>query len=468
MSVKKKKEYTLQIQEAAYEGKGFGKIDDFAIFVKNAAPGDTVRVQIGRKRKKFAEGRLLEVVEAGPSRITPKCSHAETCGGCSWQHVTYEEQLDFKSRHVGDHLRRIGGLNNIQTLPTLGAEDIFHYRNKMEYTFGSRRWLTDDEINSDDIIENKDFALGMHIPGRFDRILNLKECHLQIPVSFEIMDFVRSWAIDNEVEPFNPHQKTGFFRNLMIKNAVHTGDLMVNLVTNGEDDDILNALTENLITEFPEITTVVNNVNDTPSPTSEGRIEKVYHGSGYITEHIGKYKFLINANTFFQTNTKQAEKLYQKAVEYADIQSGDNVYDLYCGVGSLTLFLSDFADSVTGIEISKSSVEKARQNANENNVSNCTFEVGDMKDAFTDDILSRHGAPDVIITDPPRAGMHPDVVAKLVALKVPKLVYISCNSSTLARDLAELEKSYTIEEVQPVDMFPQTYHIETVVKLRAK
>lgn len=468
MAVKKRGIYELTIEEAAYEGKGFGKIGDLAVFVKNTAPGDRVKVRIGRKRKNYAEGHLLEILEAGASRIPAKCQHADLCGGCTWQHVTYEEQLRFKTRHVRDHLHRIGGLRELEPKAALPSDDQYGYRNKMEYTFGNRRWLTDEEIQNQDAISNKDFATGMHIPGRFDRILNLQECHLQPEFSYQIMDFVRTWALERSILPYDPHQKTGFFRNVMIKNAVHTGDVMVNLVTNAENDDILTELTADLCWAFPLITTVVNNINDTPSPTSEGRIEKTYFGSGYITEYIGKFAFRINANTFFQTNTRQAEQLYKVAARYADIQPGEKVFDLYCGVGSLTLFLSEFADHIIGVELSEASVAKARENAALNKVSNCSFVSGDMKDTFGDDFLAQHGLPDVLITDPPRAGMHPDVVDRLAALRIPKLVYVSCNSATLARDLAVLAASYHIEEIQPVDMFPQTYHIETVAKLRAK
>ncbi|MEX2641515.1 MAG: 23S rRNA (uracil(1939)-C(5))-methyltransferase RlmD [Balneolales bacterium] len=468
MSFKKGDEINLRIESAAYEGKGIGKIDNIAIFVKNTAPGDLIRARIIKKKKKFCEAVLLEVLEAGPSRVEPVCRHALTCGGCSWQHVSYESQLGFKTNHVRDHLHRIGGFTGIEPKPALGSADQFAYRNKMEYTFGSRRWLSEDEIKDEGEIENKYFAVGLHVPGRYDRILNLQECHLQDPVSFEIMDYIRGFAIDNHIKPFDIHHKQGFFRNVMIRNSPVTGDLMVNLVTFRDDKKIMKNLAGALLDNFPEITTIVNNINDTASPTSEGRIEKVYYGPGYITDQIGDYSYEIDANTFFQTNTKQAERLYTVARDFARIRENDVIYDLYCGLGSLSLFVSQGALKVVGIELNEKSIIKARENALKNEAVNCVFESGDIKDAFGDALIEKHGMPDVLFTDPPRPGMHPKVIEKLLDLEIPRIVYVSCNSATLSRDLDMLRGKYEVQEVQPVDMFPHTYHIETVVRLELK
>lgn len=468
MSIKKGEETELRIESAAFEGKGIGKLDNIAVFVKNTAPGDLAKVRITKKKKRFAEGSLLEVLEPGPDRVAPVCRHALTCGGCSWQHVSYESQLEFKTRHVGDHLHRIGGFTDIEPKPTMGSENEYAYRNKMEFTFGSRRWLSEDEIKNEGEIENKDFAVGLHVPGRYDRILNLQECHLQDPVSYEIMDYIRGFALDNHIKPFDIHHRQGYFRNVMIRNSPITRDLMVNLVTYHDDKKIMQNLTDALHENFPEITTIVNNINDTASPTSEGRIEKVYFGPGYITDKIGDYSYEIDANTFFQTNTLQAEKLYTVARDYAGIRDNDVVYDLYCGLGSLSLFVSANAQKVVGIELSKKSIEKARENAVKNGVENCVFELGDIKDAFSDELLGKHGKPEVVITDPPRPGMHPNVIEKLLDLDIPRIVYVSCNSATLARDLNLMREKYTVDDIQPVDMFPQTYHIETVAKLSLK
>ncbi|MCH8485904.1 MAG: 23S rRNA (uracil(1939)-C(5))-methyltransferase RlmD [Candidatus Cyclonatronum sp.] len=465
MAVKKGHTAELTIESAAFEGKGFGRLEDRACFVKNTAPGDHVKVRIIKKRKSFFEGQLIEVLKEGPDRVQPVCRHASVCGGCTWQHVSYAEQLRFKRQHVEDHLHRIGGLRDVIPLPVLAAPQQLHYRNKMEYSFGDRRWLTREEIDSGITFTDKDVAAGMHAPGRFDRILNLEECHLQVPVSFEIMDFVRSYALKHDISSYNPVKKQGFIRHVMVRNGHHTGDLMVNLVTFADRGDIVKPLAEALLARFPQITTIVNNVNDTPSPSSEGRFENVLFGPGYITEKLGANLFRIDANTFFQTNTLQAGQLYETARQFADLRPDDLLFDLYCGVGSLTLYTADAVKQAVGIELSPVSVENARKNAAANNVVNCAFETGDMKDVFTGKFIQKYGRPDVIITDPPRAGMHPDVVKTLCELAVDRLIYVSCNSATMARDLAELSRVYTIDRVQPVDMFPQTYHIETVARL---
>lgn len=468
MTIKKGAEITLRIESAAYEGKSVGKMDGMAVFVGGAAPGDFVRAQITRKKSSFAEARLLEVLEPGPERITPLCSHATYCGGCTWQHVSYAEQARFKRVHVRDHIHRIGKQTHIDPLPTLACDKPFHYRNKMEYTFSDMKWLTPEEINTGADIDRHGVALGLHVPGRYDKILDLKECHLQDPISFEILDWVRNYAVKNDLEPWNTYKREGYLRNLMIRNACHTNDIMVNVVTYLDDPLTMQKITEAMLEAFPQITTVINNINDTFSPTSVGRYEKIYFGPGYITEYIGPYSYHIDANAFFQTNTPQAESLYTVARDFADIQHGEIVYDLYCGVGSLSLFVSEKAGKVVGIEINEVSIRNAEANRDRNGVTHCYFEQGDMKDVFTRTIIEKHGRPDVIITDPPRAGMHEDVVRNINELQVPKLVYVSCNSATLARDLEILSEVYDLVSIQPVDMFPQTYHIESVASLRLK
>jgi len=468
MAIKKGADIELKIDSAAYKGKGIGKVDGLAVFVPNTAPGDVVKARIIKKKKNYLEGKLLEILKEGPNRIEPKCQHAQHCGGCNWQHVSYPNQLEFKRDQVQDHMHRIGGLTNLEVNATIGCEDTFYYRNKMEYSMGHKRWLSREEIERDEFVSDRCFAAGLHAPGRFDKILNISECHLQAPISYEILDFVRSWCIENDIPPYNRIDHKGFMRNLVIRKAYHTDDLMVNIVTYQDDQEIIENMSDALLEEFPEITTIVNNVNDTKRPTAVGRYEKVIYGSGSITEHIGPYHFQIDANAFFQTNTHQAERLYEVAKEFAEIQPGETIYDLYCGVGTLSLFLSDATKTVVGIELEEVAIKNARKNAQENNVDNVSFVEGSMKDVFNKEITKQYGPPDCLITDPPRSGMHPDVVSRLKELKVPKLVYISCNSSTMARDLKELNEIYDIQEVQPVDMFPQTYHIETVAKLRLK
>jgi 23S rRNA (uracil1939-C5)-methyltransferase len=468
MALKKGEEVTLEIESAAFRGKGVAKVDGLAVFVYGTAPGDVVKARIIKKKKNYREAKLLEVLEPSKDRIEPKCQHANVCGGCSWQHVPYAKQLEYKGQQVADHITRLGGLSDTIIHPAMGSESEFYYRNKMEYSFSNRRWLTREEINRDEFVDDSGFAAGMHAPGRFDKILNLNECHLQREESFEILDFVRNYCIQHDIPPFDAMKHEGFMRHLMIRNSFHTDDFMVNLVTYQDDQELIKKLSDELLEKFPIITTIVNNINDTKSPTSIGRIEKVIHGPGYIVDKIGDHTFKIHPNAFFQTNTAQAERLYETAREFADLKDGEIVYDLYCGVGTLSLFMSQKAEKVLGIELVDVAVQNAKFNAKENNIGNVSFIKGDMKDVFTQEIVDKFGAPDVLITDPPRAGMHPDVVKRLKELKVPKLVYVSCDSSTMARDLKELAEVYDVLEVQPVDMFPQTYHVEAVAKLRLK
>ncbi len=468
MALKKGEEVTLEIENAAFRGKGVAKVDGLAVFVYGTAPGDVVKARIIKKKKNYREAKLLEVLEPSKDRIATKCQHANVCGGCSWQHVPYAKQLEYKGQQVADHITRLGGLSDTIIHPAMGSESEFYYRNKMEYSFSNRRWLTREEINRDEFVDDSGFAAGMHAPGRFDKILNLNECHLQRKESFEILDFVRNYCIQHDIPPFDAMKHEGFMRHLMIRNSFHTNDFMVNLVTYQDDQELIKKLSEELLEKFPVITTIVNNINDTKSPTSIGRIEKVIHGPGYIVDKIGEHTFKIHPNAFFQTNTAQAERLYEIAREFAELKDGEIVYDLYCGVGTLSLFMSQKAEKVLGIELVDVAVQNAKFNAKENNVENVSFIKGDMKDVFTQEMVDKFGAPDVLITDPPRAGMHTDVVKRLKELKVPKLVYVSCDSSTMARDLKELAEVYDVLEVQPVDMFPQTYHVEAVAKLRLK
>jgi len=468
MSIKKGEIIDLKIDSAAFKGKGIGRKNGKAVFVPNTAPGDHVKTRIIKRNKSYLEGRLLKVLEAGNNRITPKCQHAKACGGCSWQHVDYEAQLAFKQQQVQDHMQRIGGLDDLTVKPTLRCENIFHYRNKMEYSIGHRRWLSREEINADEFISDRGFAAGLHAPGRFDKILNLSECHLQDPISYQILDFIRQYCISHDIKPFNRNDFEGYLRNVVIRTSHHTDDLMVNLVTYKNEPDTVEGIAKALKDEFPAITTIVNNVNDRNNPTAVGRFEKVIIGSASISDSIGPYQFEISANAFFQTNTLQAERLYEIARQYADLQNDDIVYDLYCGVGTLSLFLSGHAEKIVGIELEDVAVQNAVQNAKDNEVENVHFVKGDMKDAFNDNVTDSYGAPDCLITDPPRNGMHPDVVERLKKLEVPKMVYISCNTSTMARDMKKLADVYDIQEIQPVDMFPHTYHIEAVAKLRLK
>ena len=468
MALKKGTEVELTVESTAFKGKGVAKYDGIAVFVPGTAPGDIIKARITRKKKTFREAKVLEILQPSPKRIEPKCSHANVCGGCTWQHLPYTEQVKHKEQHVRDHMERIAHIDPDIVQQIVKCDSEFYYRNKMEYSFGTKRWLTEEEIQRDEYVDDTAFAAGLHAPGRFDKILNLKECHLQDPVSYQILDFVRNHCIQYQIPAFDTYKKEGFMRHLVIRNSHFTDDLMVNLVTFRDEPETVNQLKDELLKEFPQITTIVNNVNDQPNPTAVGRFENVLYGPGFIVDKIGNHSFKIHANAFFQTNTRQAEKLYSVARDFAELDNGGHLFDLYCGVGTLSLYMADKADKVTGIEIVDVAIENARFNAQENDVENTEFVLGDMKDTFNDEFLDKNGRPDCVITDPPRSGMHPDVVEQLCNLDVNRLVYVSCNPSTMARDLKELKEFYTIDAVQPVDMFPQTYHIEAVAKLTRK
>tara|TARA_B100000575_G_scaffold294677_1_gene313131 strand:+ start:20231 stop:21631 length:1401 start_codon:yes stop_codon:yes gene_type:complete len=457
----------LPIHSTAFKGKGVGRYHERAVFVKGAVPGDVVKARIIKKKKSFLEAKLLEIIEASEDRISPKCQHAIVCGGCSWQQLPYEKQLEYKRQQVEDHVRRIGKCDTAvnDTLPCMQP---FYYRNKMEYSFGPRRWLSDEEIQREEFVDDSGFAAGLHAPGRFDKILNLYECHLQDPISFELLDFVRNYALKHKIDAFDTFEKTGFFRHLVIRKAHYTNDLMVNLVCYFDDQSIIKDLYAKMMKRFPSITTFIVSINDQPNPTATGRYHHVLHGPGYIEDYIGPFRFTIDPKAFFQTNTAQAEALYSVVSKFADIQEADVVYDLYCGVGTLSLFLSKHASKVVGIELVDEAVKNARINASKNGVKHAFFVKGDIKDAFNESLIQQFGHPNVLITDPPRAGMHPDVITQLLELRAPNIIYVSCDSSTLARDLSLLSERYTVNAIQPVDMFPQTYHIETVVSLTLK
>lgn len=468
MNLKKGSDVELTIDSAAFKGAGVGRVGGIAVFVPGTAPGDRVKARILKKKKRHLHAKLLEVLEASPDRIEPKCSHADVCGGCTWQHLPYSVQLRIKQQQVQDQIERIAGLDPSIVLPVLGCEQPFHYRNKMEYSFGTRRWLTEKEIRSEQFVDDTGFAAGLHAPGRFDKILDLQECHLQDPVSYRILDRTRAFCIEKDIPPFDTVERSGYLRHLVVRNAFHTDDLMVNLVTYRDDLSTAETIAEELLKEFPQITTIVNNVNDLPNPTAVGRYEHVIHGPGTIVDRIGRYRFRIAANAFFQTNTLQAELLYRTVLNRIPAEGVGLLYDLYCGVGTLSLFLSERASRVVGIELSGTAVRNAAENAKANGVTHVEFHEGEMREVFRPELMEETGRPDLVVIDPPRSGMHPDVVSRLTDLAAPRLIYVSCNPSTLARDLALLKERYRTESVQPVDMFPQTYHIEAVAELTLK
>ena len=465
----------LGVDAVAFEGKSVARQEGFVVFVRGGVPGDTVRARVVVAKRTFAEADVVEVLRASPLRTAPRCRHFGPCGGCRWQHVTYEAQLGFKRQHVIDALERIGGFAGLTVEPTLGMNEPFYYRNKMEFSFGNR-WLTAAEMAAAGDGEGlrgpeTPFALGLHIAGRYDRVLDVHECWLQSETSARIVNDVRLFCMENGLPVYSTETEEGYLRNLVIREGKRTGDRMVNLVTRDDRPEIMQRLTARLRANFSGISTIVNNITRRKSQVAFGDSERVYHGSGTITERIGTRTYRISANSFFQTNTGQAEVLYDAARRMAGIGSDDVVYDLYSGTGTIALHVADRARAVIGIESIDHAVHDAKINAELNGVNNCTFLTGDLKDTLgsSSQSGSGHPRPDVVITDPPRAGMHGKVVKDLRTLHPRRIVYVSCNPATQARDLKLLCEGgmYAIEEIQPIDMFPHTYHVENVVSLAA-
>lgn len=480
--MKKGDELDLKLESFAYEGKTVARVDGLVVFVEGGVAGDEVRVRLTKIKKQFVEARVIETLRNSPLRTQPRCVHFGTCGGCKWQHVEYQAQLEFKRQNVVDAFERIGGFNDIKVNPTLGSEDIYYYRNKMEFSFG-QRWLTREEMEErkreeedrgkekgDRTQDEELFALGLHIPQRFDRVLDVQQCWLQSETSNRILDVVRMFALARRLDYYSTLTHTGYLRNLVIREGKNTGEIMVNLVTSEDRPETMLALKDILLQEIPSITTVINNITTRKSQVAIGEIEKVHYGPGYITERLGKRTYRISANSFFQTNTKQAERLYDITRCMAALKPSDVVFDLYSGTGTIALHLADDVAEVVCIESVAAAVEDAKRNAEFNGVRNCTFLLGDLKDRLTRDMawLANHPKPSVMIIDPPRSGMHEKVIGQILELRPERIVYVSCNPATQARDLRLMcaNNDYEIDEVQPVDMFPHTYHIENVVGLR--
>ncbi len=453
----------LTLDSAAYEGVAVGRIEGFVVFVRDAVPGDRVRAVVRKRKKNFAEAVLEAVLEPSPRRVEPLCRHFGVCGGCRWQNAEYSLQLEFKRRQVEDLLRRIGGLTDIEAMPTLESPNPYYYRNKMEFTFGANRWLTVEEIADGGPVD-RDFALGLHIPKRFDRILDLQECHLLSLESARLVNRVRELTRSWNWSAYDTRTHQGYLRNLVIRLGRRTGQMMVNLVTHGNDPERLQRLTPILLAEFPSITTLVNSVNEGRSPVAAGR-EHIYHGQGHILETIGGLSLRVKPTTFLQPNTEQAERLYQIVRDFAQVDGEDTLFDLYSGIGSIGLFLARQAKCVVGVEQQSTAVEEARQNAVENRIENAFFHAAEADQAFQPSLLQLYGNPTVLVADPPRVGLGEEVCKALLRVLPQRVVYVSCNPATQARDLQVLSSAYSVAAVQPVDMFPQTHHIENVVKL---
>jgi len=456
-------EIELIVDKFADKGKCLSRIDGFVIFMEGVIPGEKVKVRIHKIKKKYAEARLISIIETSPFRIEPRCIHFGYCGGCKWQHVSYECQLKTKRQSVSDALINIGGFKGIDIQDTIPSPDIYYYRTKMEFSFSDRSWLPKQEILNKS--NNSNFALGLHAPSQFSSVLDIKECHLQKSPSSEILNKIRQIAIENNWEPWNCVKKQGYLKHLVIRVGMQTGELMVNLITTTYDHSCIKILKKELQSNFPEITTFVNSILPGNSQNAFDAEYKIIYGSGFIYDRIENYRFEIKPNAFFQSNTLQAEFLYNLAKKYAELKPSDILYDLYCGAGTISIFLSSLAKKVVGVDMSKDAIRSAYTNIAHNNVNNCIFVCGDAMKILTKEIVNNYGEPDVIVVDPPRPGIHRRLIEDILQLRPRCLVYISCNPMTQMRDIAMLGSSYSIEAIQPIDMFPQTYHVESIAKL---
>ncbi|MFQ5652274.1 MAG: 23S rRNA (uracil(1939)-C(5))-methyltransferase RlmD [bacterium] len=456
---------TLEISSLAFGGRGVARENGYIIFVDGALPGQQVRARILRKRKAYAEARAVEILRPSPEEIQPRCRHFGECGGCRFQNLAYAAQMKHKRKQVIESLEHVGGFRKPPVLETIGSPEPFYYRNKMEFSFGRRRWLSAEEVNKDEICKRRDFALGLHVRGRFDKILDLDECYLQSPLSVEILHFVRAFVVESAFKPYTTLDHSGFWRHLVVRTGTNTNELLINIVTAdvGPAAAEVEQLAQKLTEDFPQITTVVHNINRRRAEVAISEEERVLFGPGHIQERIGEHLFQISANSFFQTNTKGAELLYAAVKEFACLQGGETVYDLYAGAGTISICLASQAGRVVGFEIFEDALRDARVNCELNDVTNCIFVPGDLKDSLASDQGGDWGDPDIFIIDPPRAGMHEQVVRQVCRRGPARIVYVSCNPTTLARDARALHRAnYELQQVQPVDMFPMTPHIELV------
>jgi len=469
VSRKKKNIVLPQVLVADYaaEGKSLARVDGKVIFIEGAVPGDVVDIQLGRSKKDWAEGRAIRFHSYSPDRVEPFCSHFGVCGGCQWQMLPYEKQLGYKQRQVRDNLQRIGKLQLPEMLPIMGAPATEYYRNKIEYTFGNKRYLRREELNDPAITGQQDVA-GFHARGLFDKVVNIDTCYLQAEPGNAIRLAARDFARQHQYSFYDIRAHQGFMRTMQIRLCA-TGELMVNMVFGEDKPAEREALLSHLLQQFPEITTLLYTINTKHNDSLYDLEPVAYHGKGYVIEKLEDFSFKVGPKSFFQTNTRQAERLYQVTRDFAELSGHETLYDLYCGTGSIGIFCSHQAGRIVGVELVAAAIDDARENAALNGlVEKTAFFAGDVIDICNDDFFATHGRPDVIITDPPRAGMHEKLVQKILDMQAPTVVYVSCNPATQARDLQLLDASYAVTRIQPVDMFPHTLHIENVVQLKKR
>lgn len=467
---RKKKFYlfeNIEVIDTAAKGKSVAKAPDGkVIFLSNAVPGDIVDIQTGRKRKSFYEGKAVKFHKLSSKRTDPVCDYFGVCGGCKWQNMKYEEQLAYKQKEVTNNLIRIGHLDLPEITPILGCKEIYFYRNKMEFSFSDSRWLTNEEIKSGKEFDNKN-ACGFHIPRMWDKILDIDKCHLQEDPSNDIRNSIKEFAKNHNISFFNPRNQYGLLRTLMIRIA-STGEIMVVLQLFSEDKEKRELLLNHIAEKFPQITSLQYVINNKGNDTIYDQNVVLFKGRDHIFELMEGLKFKINAKSFYQTNSAQAYELYKITRNFANLKGDEIVYDLYTGTGTIAQFISKSAKKVVGVESVPEAIADAKTNAKINNIKNTEFFVGDMAKIFTSEFITQNGKPDVIITDPPRDGMHKKVIEQILNILPTKIVYVSCNSATQARDLALMKEHYKIVKSQSVDMFPQTHHVENVVLLEKR
>jgi len=462
--IKKGMDVELEIESLAFGGMGVSRLNEKVIFVKNAIPGQTVTARITKKRTSYLEARSLEVVSESPHFAPVKCEHFVDCGGCTFQNFDYEQQVSAKELQVKDVFRRIGGFKDVDCDSIVKCKEIFHYRNKMEFTFSNQEYVPESEKER----SPSKFALGLHAPGRWDKILNINECHIQTKIANNILQSIKE--LSSGMEPYNIREHTGFLRNVMIRVAANTNEIMVNIVTSRDEPQTLDTMLDILITKFPNITSIVNNITTRKAGVSMGEHQMVLYGNEYMLEKLGDYEFMISADSFFQTNTRQAEKLYDVILKESQLTGSEIVYDLFCGTGSISLFLSTHAKMVYGFELVMSAVQDAMQNAIHNKVKNAWFFGGNLENLFRENPEARGlELPNVIVVDPPRAGLHVKTIEDIIEKSPKRIVYVSCNPASQARDVALLcNEKYELNKLCPVDMFPHTPHVENVATLILK
>ncbi|MBR3566389.1 MAG: 23S rRNA (uracil(1939)-C(5))-methyltransferase RlmD [Paludibacteraceae bacterium] len=459
----------ITITGIAAEGKAITRIDDYVVFVPWVVPGDVVNLKITKKKHNYMEGTATDIVSPSPMRIEPRCQHFGKCGGCKWQILPYEKQIEYKHQQVVDALTHIGKLNLPRISPIKGSAKIYAYRNKLEFTFSEQRWYSWEEIEAAGGIDkiNKQPGLGFHISNNFDKVLDIETCYLQDDINNRIRNEIRQFALNNNLSFFNLRSQTGFLRNIIIRTS-NTQQLMLIVVMTTDDKDKRELLLSHIANEFPEITSLLYVINGKANDTITDLPVYVFKGNDHIIEQMEDLQFKVGPKSFYQTNTDQAYELYKVARQFAELTGDELVFDLYTGTGTIANFVAHQAKKVIGIEYVPEAIEDAKVNSAINNIDNTLFYAGDMKDILNQEFIDRHGRPDVIITDPPRAGMHQDVIDAILYAKPKRIVYVSCNPATQARDLALLEAEYEITAVQPVDMFPHTHHVENVVQLKKR